>query len=233
VRAALAILREGGYVRSLKGSGTVVLKGPEPGGLAFPLVRTIGDIEQYYEFRAALEAETAALAAERHPPASLGAIAAALAEQLTYARSDGTRVAGYARPMDDPSSTVYIIRAPGGDFITRDYRFIADEPPAVAAVTPLRDWFGKGMLPRNVMTFKTEEVITAMQQGRAALTNLPFGRLVNYNHPQQSRFPGEIKVTTLPMMEKTGGRGALVPAKTSVWAMAIPRNSPNKERAWD
>jgi multiple sugar transport system substrate-binding protein len=39
-------------------------------------------------------------------------------------------------------------------------------------------------------------------------------------------------VTTLPMMEKAGGRGALVPAKTSVWAMAIPRNSPNKELAW-
>ncbi|WP_439578420.1 ABC transporter substrate-binding protein [Elioraea sp.] len=157
----------------------------------------------------------------------------ALAEQLTYARADGTRVAGYALSMDDPSSTVDIIRAHGGDFITRDYRFVADEPPAVAAVTLLRDWFRKGVLPRNVMTFKTEEVITAMQQGRAALTNQPFGRLVNYNHPQQSRFPGEIKVTTLPMMEKAGGRGALVPAKTSVWAMAIPRNSPNKELAWE
>jgi multiple sugar transport system substrate-binding protein len=157
----------------------------------------------------------------------------ALADQLTYARSDGTRVAGYAISMDDPSSTVDIIRAHGGDFISRDYRFVADEPPAVAAITLLRDWFRKGTLPRNVMTFKTEEVITSMQQGRAALTNQPFGRLVNYNHPQQSRFPGEIKVTTLPMMEKAAGRGALVPAKTSVWAMAIPRNSRNKELAWE
>lgn len=156
----------------------------------------------------------------------------ALAGTLTYARPDGTRVAGYALSMDDPSATVDIIRAHGGDFITRDYRFVADQPQSVEAITLLRDWFAKGVLPRNVMTFKTEEVITAMQQGRSALTNQPFGRLVNYNHPQQSRFPGEIKVTTLPMMEKAGGRGALVPAKTSVWAMSIPKNSPDKKLAW-
>jgi GntR family transcriptional repressor for pyruvate dehydrogenase complex len=94
VRAALAILRDGGHVRSLKGSGTVVLKGPEPGGLAFPLIRTIDDIEQYYEFRAALEAETASLAAERHTPATLGAIAAALAEAEELARLGATELSG-------------------------------------------------------------------------------------------------------------------------------------------
>jgi multiple sugar transport system substrate-binding protein len=155
------------------------------------------------------------------------------ADKLTFARGDGTRVAGYALSMDDPSAVCDIIRAHGGDFITRDYRFVADQPQAVAAITLIRDWFRKGTLPRNVMTFKTEEVITAMQQGRSALTNQPFGRLVNYNHPQQSRFPGEIKVTTIPMMESVAGRkGALVPAKTSVWAMGIPRNARDKEMSW-
>jgi multiple sugar transport system substrate-binding protein len=103
---------------------------------------------------------------------------------------------------------------------------------AGAAVSLVRDWFRRGVLPRNVMTFKTEEVITAMQQGRAALTNQPFGRLVNYNHPQQSRFPGEIAVRPLPMMASVAGAGALVPAKTSVWAMTIPRNSRDKDAAW-
>jgi multiple sugar transport system substrate-binding protein len=155
------------------------------------------------------------------------------ADKLSFARGDGTRVAGYALSMDDPSSLVDVIRAHGGDFITREYRFVADQPQAVAAITLVRDWYRRGVLPRNVMTFKTEEVITAMQQGRAALTNQPFGRIVNYNDPRQSRFPGEIEVVNIPMMRSAAGQaGALVPAKTSVWAMGIPRNSPDKRRAW-
>ena len=157
----------------------------------------------------------------------------AAAEKLTYARGDGTRVAGYALSMDDPSALMDLIRAHGGDFITNDYRFIADQPQAVAAVALVRDWYRRGVLPRNVMTFKTEEVITAMQQGRAALTNQPFGRIVNYNDARQSRFPGEVEVTNIPMMQSVAGRrGALVPAKTSVWAMGIPRNAPDKRLAW-
>jgi multiple sugar transport system substrate-binding protein len=158
----------------------------------------------------------------------------AAAEAMSFARPDGSRVAGMALSMDDPSATVDIIRAHGGDFITNEYRFVADQPAAVAAITLIRDWYRRGVLPRNVMTFKTEEVITAMQQGRAAMTNQPFGRLVNYNDPRASRHPGEIAVTTLPMMAAAAGgqRGALVPAKTSVWAMAIPRNARDKRLAW-
>jgi multiple sugar transport system substrate-binding protein len=165
------------------------------------------------------------------PPATFEEIIAQ-AEKLTFARGDGTRVAGFALSMDDPSAVCDIIRAHGGDFITRDYRFVAHEPASVTAITLIRDWFRKGVLARNVMTFKTEEVITAMQQGRSALTNQPFGRLVNYNHPQQSRFPGQIRVMPIPMMESVAGRGKLVPAKTSVWAMAIPANARDKELAW-
>jgi len=157
----------------------------------------------------------------------------ALADRLTFARGDGSRVAGYALSMDDPSALVDVIRAHGGDFINRDYRFVADQPQAVAAIALLRDWYRRGVLPRNVMTFKTEEVITAMQQGRAALTNQPFGRIVNYNDPRASRFPGEVTVANIPMMASVAGqKGALVPAKTSVWAMGIPRNSRDKQLAW-
>ena len=160
------------------------------------------------------------------PTTYAGIIAAA--DRLTYARPDGTRVAGFVNSMDDPSGTMDLIRAHGGDFITQDYRFVADADPAVQAVTLLRNWFRRGVLPRNVMTFKTEEVITAMQQGRAAMTTQPFGRFVNYNDPRQSRFPGEIAVVPIPMAGSTD----LAPAKTSVWAMAIPRNARDKKLSW-
>lgn len=80
MRAALATLREAGYVSSLQGSGSVVLRGPEPGGLRFPLINTIADVEQFFEHRAALEGEIARLAALRHTPDALRELEAALAE---------------------------------------------------------------------------------------------------------------------------------------------------------
>lgn len=161
------------------------------------------------------------------PPTTLEEIIA-YAEKLTYTRSDGARVNGYALSMDDPSAMVDLIRAYGGEFITPDYKILCDEPGSVKAATLVRDWYRKGVLARNTMTFKTEEVITAMQQGRAAMTNQPFGRFVNYNDPKQSKFPGEIEVVNFPM----SGSMAAAPAKTSVWAMAIPSNARNKELSW-
>jgi DNA-binding FadR family transcriptional regulator len=80
VRQALQTLREAGYVSSTKGSGTLVLRGPDPAGLRFPLINTIADVEQYFEYRAALESEIARLAAQRRTPEALDEIEATLAE---------------------------------------------------------------------------------------------------------------------------------------------------------
>jgi multiple sugar transport system substrate-binding protein len=154
------------------------------------------------------------------------------ADKLTYARADGSRVNGYALSMDDPSAMVDLIRAVGGDFITPDYKIVCHEEPSVRIAGLVRDWYRKGVLARNVATFKTEEVITAMQQGRAAMTNQPFGRFNNYNDAKASKFPSRIDVGTFPMSRALAAAGTPAPAKTSVWAMAIPRNAKNKEYSW-
>ena len=160
------------------------------------------------------------------PPKTMEALLE-LAEKMNYTRADGTVVHGYITSFDDPSGVIDLMRAFGGDFITSDYKFVADSPGSIKVVTLLRNFFQKGILPKNVFTFKTEEVITMMQQGRAAMTNQPFGRFFNYNDAKQSKFPGEFKVTTIP-----AAGGGIAPAKTSVWGMAIPANSKNKQLAW-
>lgn len=160
------------------------------------------------------------------PPKTMEALLE-LAEKMQYTRSDGTLVHGFITSFDDPSGVIDLMRAFGGDFITSDYRFVADSPGSLKVVHLLRNLFQKGILPKNVFTFKTEEVITMMQQGRAAMTNQPFGRYFNYNDAKQSKFPGEFKVTTIP-----ASGGGIAPAKTSVWGMAIPANSKNKQLAW-
>ncbi len=152
------------------------------------------------------------------------------ARELTFSRDDGTKVHGMAFSMEDPSSIMDWIRAFGGDFVTSDYEVVIDSPEAVQALTVLRDLAQEGVLPPNVTSFTTEDVITIMQQGRAAMTNQPFGRYKNFNDPEESKYPGEFKVAPIPMAEGVEGPHA---AKTSVWAMTIPANAPHPELAWD
>ena len=161
------------------------------------------------------------------PPRTVDQVVA-LAEKLTYRRADGTQVYGLVMNFDDPATPMDWIRANGGDFITTDYQCVIDQPGAVRGVTMLCDLYRKGVLPKNSMTLKTEDVITFMQQGRGAMTNNPFNRYVNYNDPKASKFPGKVAVMSLP----AGVDGKPIPAKTSVWAMAIPRKARNKERSW-
>ncbi len=148
-------------------------------------------------------------------------------EKLSFMR-EGTRVYGLLINMDDPSSPIDWVRAWGGDFITPDYKVVVDQPGAVKAMEMFRELFRQNRMPRNVTTMKTEDIITMMQQGRGALANQPFNRLLNYGDPKASKFPGQFEVTPLPL----GADGKPIPAKTSVWAMGVPRNGRKKELAW-
>jgi multiple sugar transport system substrate-binding protein len=161
------------------------------------------------------------------PPKTVEELAP-VAEKLTFTRPDGVKVYGLVINLDDPATPMDWVRGFGGDFITPDYQVVVDQPGAVRAMTVMRDLFRKGVLPRNSMNLKTEDLITFMQQGRAAMTNNPFGRYFNYNDPKASKYPGKIAVGDLPL----GVDGKPIPAKTSVWAMTIPRNGRNKDLAW-
>ena len=154
--------------------------------------------------------------------------AVALAEKLTFKRADGVQVYGLVMNFDDPATPIDWIRGFGGDFITADYKVVIDSPASVRGVSVLCDLYRKGVLPKNSMNLKTEDVTTFMQQGRGAMTNNPFNRYLNYNDAKASKYPGKIAVVALPL----GVDGKPMPAKTSVWAMAIPKNVKNKDRAW-
>jgi multiple sugar transport system substrate-binding protein len=152
----------------------------------------------------------------------------AIAERLTYERPDGTKVSGLVIAMDDPAAPLDWIRGFGGDFITADYKPVCDSPATVRGVTVLRELYVKGVLPRNAMSMMNEDVTTFMQQGRAAMTNNAFGRYAVFNDAKASKFPGQIAAMRIPLAVD----GKYTPAKTSVWAMAIPRNARNKALSW-
>ena len=83
IREALARLRDEGVVRSQQGSGTFVERGPEAGSLIYQPVRSVADMQAFYEFRIVVEGQSAYLAAERHTREALADIEKALHDAET------------------------------------------------------------------------------------------------------------------------------------------------------
>lgn len=114
VRAALIRLRAEGQLRSQQGSGWIVMRGPDPGALRYPPIRSVADLERSYEFRIAVEGQAAWLAATRHTAEDLRAIEEALAE----ADSDHARQAPDLAPDLNFRFHRAVARATGNPFFT-------------------------------------------------------------------------------------------------------------------
>lgn len=78
LRQALKQLREDGVIYSRQGSGSYVRKRPDRAILNFAPVGSIADIQRTFEFRMIVEAEAAALAADRWTDDDMAGIDAAL-----------------------------------------------------------------------------------------------------------------------------------------------------------
>jgi multiple sugar transport system substrate-binding protein len=150
----------------------------------------------------------------------------------TFRRADGTQVVGLVMPGVTYPNVIDLARAWDGDFITQDYRVVADQPGMMNAIRLLRELFQAGAFPRNFAAISTEDVNTWMQQGRAAFSLQSMGRNRIYNDPDRSRFPGQIRTVAVPIAGALRDRYPVAPAKVEFWGMALPRNSRRKELGW-
>jgi GntR family transcriptional repressor for pyruvate dehydrogenase complex len=78
IRQALGRLVEEGVVETRKGSGTIVRLGPAALQSRFPVLDSVADVQQFYEFRIDVESRTVAMAALRHSLIQLQEIEEAL-----------------------------------------------------------------------------------------------------------------------------------------------------------
>ncbi|NIE64675.1 FadR/GntR family transcriptional regulator [Burkholderia sp. Ax-1719] len=74
VREALAQLRADGIIATRHGSGTTVMRRPDPDVRRFAPLETLSDIRRCYEYRVVVEAGAAALAAQKADDADIIAI---------------------------------------------------------------------------------------------------------------------------------------------------------------
>jgi multiple sugar transport system substrate-binding protein len=165
------------------------------------------------------------------PPASIEEMIE-IAKACTYRRTDGTAVVGLCTPGVTYPNVIDIARAWDGDFITPDFKCVADQPPMLNAIKLLRALFEAGAFPRNFATLSPEDVNVWMQTGRAAMSLQSMGRNRIYNDPQKSKFPGKIKTVAVPASKTLAGKYEAAPAKVEFWGMVIPRNAKRKDLAW-
>src|SRR5687767_14654442 len=153
------------------------------------------------------------------------------AKKLTFTSAAGTPVTGMVMASDLSTFPVSFIRAYGGDFIGPDMKLVPNPEAMEKALTTMADMYKAGALPRTYATTSNDDQVTWLQQGRAAFTVLPFARYPQLNRPDQSKYPGKIKVVPFPGSESIKGK---VPMASCVefWALGIPANARDKELAW-
>lgn len=165
-----------------------------------------------------------------HPPRNADELVA-FARKMTYTRADGTRVNGLIMNSGDEHLAVLtVLNMYGAELIDKNMKVRASTPEMIKGLKVMADLYKEGVLASNYATISIDDVITAMQSGRAAMAVDPFARYTAYNNPKSSKFPGQIDVVTLPAdpaMKRTNT------AMTEIWSMAMPKNSKNKELAWD
>lgn len=163
------------------------------------------------------------------PPRNPEELAAAV-RAATFRRSDGVPVNGLVLDGPGPSQMIDLARMWDGDFLTNDLALRIEEPAMVRALDLLRAFFAEGVLPRTFPRFSTEQVTTAMQQGRAAFAISPISRHTALNG-SASRYPGKIAVAAVPSAPEIAVRYPVAPVKSEIWVLAIPKNARNRAGA--
>ena len=115
------------------------------------------------------------------------------AKKLTFTSSTGTPVTGMVLASDLAVFPVMFARAFGGDFVTTDYKLMPNREAMQKGLAVLADLFASKALPRSYATTRNDDMVTWMQQGRAAFAVLPFARYAQLNNAEQSQFAGKFK----------------------------------------
>lgn len=151
VREALARLRADGVIESRRGSGSHIVRRPgAPAATATP-IRSLADIERYYDFRACVEAGAAAGAAEFHDEQDLRGIEQAFDALGSAMEGAGTGI------EEDVRFHLAIARASHNPFFVTSIE---------TSVAPIRQYME---LARHVSDKKSAERVRAVQDEHRAI----------------------------------------------------------------
>lgn len=163
------------------------------------------------------------------PPKTLEELIAT-AEKMTYRRTDGTPVNGFAFQANTHFAFCTFGFAFDAPLVDADMKLLPNEAGMLRMFETMRDLFAKNVLPRNFTALSQEDIFTMIQQGRVAMAPAIMGRIADFNDPAKSKFPGKIKLVPYPSISSMKDR---IIATSDFWSMGIPKNSKSKDVAWD
>ena len=151
IREALSRLRSDGVIDSRRGAGSFVIRPPGRDAVTPAPIKSLADIERYYEFRSCVEAGAAASAAEFRDESDLDALRA------SFEKLNGVMESGDAGVDEDVRFHLAIARASHNPF------FVSTIETSVA---PIRQFME---LARSVTDKKSPERVRTTQAEHARI----------------------------------------------------------------
>jgi multiple sugar transport system substrate-binding protein len=162
-------------------------------------------------------------------PKSFGELLDA-AQKLAHRRADGASVYGFSPKSLADDDLTLIMKAFGGDVLTKDYRVVVDSPANAATLARLKALYDAGGMPPNFASLDTVAVQNLAREGLLAMVLFGDNYHNRFNDPKTSRAAGHAGFFPIPGQQP----GTAGPAKVAYWAAALPVNGPaaNREAAW-
>lgn len=168
------------------------------------------------------------------PPKNYEELMAA-AEALTQDTDGDGRIDVYGfamrgKELEIQHDYLQVLYAMGGSVLSDDNQTCTgDQEPSVQTIQLFADLYQAGYVAPDTLAWGRDDMIAAMQQGRAAMGIMysPYwGRLVD---PEQSNFVDEMGWAFVPTTEGVPeGR-----TRVGGWHLAMDKNGQNKEAAWE
>ena len=151
---------------------------------------------------------------------------AEFARKASYTRSDGAQVYGLGIKADE--DIIAVVRAFGGEVLTKDFEVQCNKPKAVKAIEVLRELYNDGAIPPNFAQLASTEYQSLVAEGLITMVFFGDNYHLRFNDPAKSKEGGNIWFSWIPASAQTGL--SVAPSKTAFWAVGIPSNSSPAKR---
>lgn len=118
----------------------------------------------------------------------------------------------------------------GGEWYDENYRPTINSKEAVAALEYFKSL--NAYAPKGVLTYDWDENARAFAQGQAAMTIQWQNAAPTFYNPEKSKIVGKFEFTLVPGKKQPDGSIKRTPTFGG-WSLQIPKDSKNKEAAWE
>jgi len=150
--------------------------------------------------------------------------------KLAGKRADGASVYGFGLKTLADDDLTLVMKAFGGDVLTKDFRVVVDSPENAATLARLKVLYEGGGLAPNFATTDTVATQNLMREGLLGMVLFVDNYYNRFNDARTSRIAGNVGFFPIPGAQP----GSYGPAKVAYWAAALPANGPaaNRAAAW-